>query len=268
LPDLFSTFGLKEQGMGEPKSRTLRLDDLDLYVETYGEGEPLLLLHGFTGSGQDWVYAGRDRLAERFKLIIIDARGHGRSTNPSCKLTHRQSAHDTVAVLDALNIETCKAIGMSFGGNVLLHLAALNPSRIESMVIVSATPYFPEQARKLMGAVPPESQSKESWAGMRERHKLGDEQIRALFEQQYAFKDSYDDMDFTPATLAKISTPTLIVQGDRDPLYPLELSVEMYRALPRAALCVVPSAGHGPIFANHTDVFVHHALQFLSASSL
>ena len=254
--------------MGEPKGQTLRLDDLDLYVQTYGEGEPLLLLHGFTGSGQDWLYAGRDRFAERFKLIIVDARGHGRSTNPSRKLTHRQSAHDTLAVLDALDIKTCKAIGMSFGGNVLLHLATLAPSRIESMVIVSATPYFPDQARQLMGAVPPESQTAESWRSMRERHKLGDEQIRALFEQQYAFKDSYDDMDFTPATLSKISTPTLIVQGDRDPLYPLELSVEMYRALPRAALCVVPSAGHGPIFANHAEAFVDHALQFLSASSL
>src|SRR4051794_6880681 len=109
--------------MGEPKSMTLRLEELDLYVEIHGEGEPLLLLHGFTGTGQDWVYAGRDRFAERFKLIIIDARGHGRSTNPSRKLTHRQSALDTLAVLDALEIETCKAIGMSFGGNVLLHLA-------------------------------------------------------------------------------------------------------------------------------------------------
>jgi len=253
--------------MGEPKGETLRVGDLDIYVETYGEGEPLLLLHGFTGSSQDWVYAGRDRLAERFKLIIVDARGHGRSTNPSRKLSHRQSARDTLAVLDALAIQSCKAIGMSFGGNVLLHLAVLAPARIESMVLVSATPYFPDQARQLMGAVPPEAQSKESWDRMRERHSLGDEQIRALFEQQYAFKDSDDDMNFTPATLSKIATPTLIVQGDRDPLYPLELSVEMYRALPRAALCVVPNAGHGPIFASQADAFVRHALQFLGAST-
>jgi len=252
--------------MGEPKSQTLRLDDIDLYVETHGEGEPLLLLHGFTGSSQDWVYAGRDHFAERFKLFIVDARGHGRSTNPTRKLTHRQSARDTLAVLDALGIQTCKAIGMSFGGNVLLHVARLAPSRIESMVIVSATPYFPDQARKLMGAVAAENQTPESWQRMRERHKLGDEQIRALFEQQYAFKDSYDDMDFTPATLAEISTPTLIIQGDRDPLYPLELSVEMYRALPRAALCVVPDAGHGPIFAAHADAFVRNAMQFLTTT--
>jgi pimeloyl-ACP methyl ester carboxylesterase len=61
-------------------------------------------------------------------------------------------------------------------------------------------------------------------------------------------KDSYDDMNFTPSSLSKITAPTLIVYGDRDPLYPVEMAVEMYRAIPRSALWVVPNGGHGPIF--------------------
>lgn len=252
--------------MKELRSKTLRVNDIDVYVKIEGRGEPLLLLHGFMGTGEDWVHAGRTVFAERFQLITIDARGHGRSTNPSGTITHRQCARDTLAVLDCLGIQSCKAVGMSFGGNILLHVATLEPRRIESMVIVSATPYFPAQARKVMGTIRPEAQTAESWESMRERHKLGDDQIRALFEQQYAFSDSYDDMNFTPPQLSRITTPTLIVQGDRDPLYPVELSMDMYRALPKAALWVVPEAGHGPIFLDQADSFARRALAFLAAS--
>jgi pimeloyl-ACP methyl ester carboxylesterase len=239
------------------------VNDVDLYVETHGAGEPLLLLHGFTGSSQDWIHAGRDRLAEHFELIAVDARGHGRSTNPLPTLTHRQCANDTVELLDRLGIARCRAIGMSFGGNTLLHVATQHPDRVEAMVLVSSTPYFPAQARKIMAALPAEAQSAQAWDAMRERHHRGDDQIRALLAHQYALKDSYDDMNLTPPELARIRCRTLIVQGDRDPLYPLELSVEMCRAIPAAELAVVPNAGHGPIFAQHADAFAQTALEFL-----
>jgi pimeloyl-ACP methyl ester carboxylesterase len=254
--------------MTETTSKIVRVNGIDLYVEIHGAGEPLLLLHGFTGTSQDWIHAGRAKLAEHFRLIAVDARGHGRSTNPAGTLTHQQCARDTLSLLDQLGIRRCKAIGMSFGGNTLLHVAAMAGARIDAMVIVSATPYFPEQARAIMKRLPLESQSQEAWASMRERHKLGDDQIRALFEQQYAFHASYDDLHFTPPELSRITARTLIVQGDRDPLYPLELSMCMYRALPNAALWVVPAAGHGPIFLAAAPAFAQNAVNFLQAESI
>jgi pimeloyl-ACP methyl ester carboxylesterase len=170
---------------------------------------------------------------------------------------------DVVALLDLLGIRRCKAIGMSFGGNTLLHVATQQFDRIDAMVLVSSTPYFPEQARRLMGALPVEATSAEAWDELRKRHELGDEQIRSLLEQQYALKDSYDDMNLTPPELSRIRARPLIEQGDRDPLYPLELSLEMYRAIPRAELWVVPNAGHGPIFMEHADTFARTAVTFL-----
>lgn len=253
--------------MTETTTQIVRVNEIELYVEIQGAGEPLLLLHGFTGTSQDWIHAGRAKLAEHFKLIVVDARGHGRSTNPRGTITHKQCAHDTLSLLDQLGIPRCKAIGMSFGGNILLHVAATDRARLDAMVIVSATPYFPEQARAIMKGLPLESQSREAWASMRERHRLGDDQIRALFAQQYAFHDSYDDLHFTPPELSRITARTLIIQGDRDPLYPLELSLSMYRALPDAALWVVPAAGHGPIFLTAADAFVQNAINFLSAET-
>ncbi len=244
----------------------VNVNGAELYYEIAGTGEPLFLLHGGTGCHGDWVYAGREHLVREYQIIAPDARGHGRSTNPQKTITHRQCALDTLALLDHLGIERCKAIGVSMGGNILLHMATMEPERIEAMVVVSTTMYFPDQARKIMAAVPaPDNQPASEWAAMRKRHDLGDEQIRALWEWTRSLKDSYDDMNFTPADLSAIKARTLIVQGDRDPLYPVEMSVEMYRAIPRSSLWIVPNGGHGPVFLDAAPQFAQTALAFLRA---
>jgi len=168
-----------------------------------------------------------------------------------------------LALLDDLGFQRCRAIGMSMGGNILLHMATQQPDRIEAMVLVSATMYFPEQARKIMEQVPAAAdQPSSEWETMRKRHKLGDEQIAALWDWQRGMKDSHDDMNFTPPALSRITAPTLIVYGDRDPLYPVEMAIEMYRAIPKAALWVVPNAGHGPVFFDAAAQFVQTSLDF------
>jgi pimeloyl-ACP methyl ester carboxylesterase len=243
---------------------TAKVNGAELLYEIDGAGEPLLLLHGGTGCHGDWVYARREQLVDEYQIIAPDARGHGRSTNPQNTITHRQCAFDTLALLDHLGVKRCKAIGVSMGGNILLHMATLQPERIEAMVIVSATMYFPEQARKIMAAVPAsENQPASEWDAMRKRHHLGDEQIRALWEWAHALKDSRDDMNFKPADLAAIKARTLIVQGDRDPLYPVEMSLEMYRAIPNSALWIVPNGGHGPVFFDAAPQFAQTAIAFL-----
>lgn len=83
---------------------------------------------------------------------------------------------------------------------------------------------------------------------MRKRHQHGDAQIRQLFAHSRAFADSHDDVNFTPADLATIAARTLIVFGDRDPLYPVSLAFELQAAIPRSYLWVIPNAGHGPVF--------------------
>jgi pimeloyl-ACP methyl ester carboxylesterase len=86
-----------------------------------------------------------------------------------------------------------------------------------------------------------------------------------LFDQMRGLKDSHDDMAFTAPLLATISARTLIVHGDRDPLYPVELAIELYRAIAASALCVVPNGGHGPIFGPLAAPFVATALPFLAS---
>jgi pimeloyl-ACP methyl ester carboxylesterase len=252
---------------GESSGNTASIHGIELYYETEGCGDPLLLLHGGGGCQEHWVHAGGVQLAREYKLIKPDARGHGRSSNPARTISHRQCAADMLALLDHLRIQSCRALGLSMGGNILLHMATQQPERIEAMVLVSATMYFPEQARKIMEQVPAAAEwSPEEWEVMRKRHKLGDDQILALSEWQRSMKDSYDDMNFTPPLLSKITARTLIVFGDRDPLYPVEIAVAMYRAIPKSALWIVPNGGHGPVFFEAAPQFVQTTLSFLRTS--
>jgi pimeloyl-ACP methyl ester carboxylesterase len=235
---------------------------MEMYCEVEGQGEPLVLLHGFTGSGVDWKLIFRDP-PKGYQLIIPDMRGHGRSTNPLQEFTHRQSALDIFALIDRLQIARFRGIGVSGGAKTLLHMATQQPNRIEDLVLVSAAPYFPEQARTIMRQMTIENQPEAEWPVMRQRHKYGDDQIRALWMQGNAFKDSYDDMNFTPPYLSQITARTLIVHGDRDPLYPAEIALEMYNSIPRSYLWIIPNGGHSPIFGNMAVPFAETAMSFL-----
>jgi len=242
------------------------VNGFQMYLDQRGDGEPLLLLHGGTGIGADWrlVFTGGDPAG--FRLIVPDLRGHGRSTNPSRAFTFRQAAADVLTLLDHLGIARAKAIGLSMGAKTLLHMATQQPDRIDAMVLVSATPYFPAAARAAMAQVTSDRFTEAEWTAHRQRHVHGDDQIRMLFDQMRALKDHHDDMAFTPPLLATITARTLIVHGDRDPLYPVELALEMYRAIPASALWVVPNGGHGPIFGGMAAEFVRVAVDYLSGS--
>src|SRR5262249_6548047 len=157
------------------------------------------------GIGADWqlVFTAGD--PDGFRIVVPDLRGHGRSTNPSKTFTFRQCAKDMFALLDRLGIERTKAIGLSAGAKTLRHMATQEPDRIEAMVLVSATPSFPAQVRAAMAQLSVESFSDADWATHRRRHVHGDDQIRVLYEQMRALKDSHDDMAFTPPLLGTIT---------------------------------------------------------------
>lgn len=243
------------------EGHTASINGMEMYYEISGSGPPLVLLHGFGGSGQHWS-PFRDVYTKEYRVIVPDLRGHGRSTNPTNQFTHRQCALDVYALLDSLGIRQFKAMGISTGGMTLIHMATQQPSRVQAMVLIGATIYFPEQAREIMRRSTPESMTPQEREEMQQIHKHGDEQIRALRNEFHAFKDSYDDMNFTPPYLATIMARTLIIQGDRDQFFPVEIPVEMYRSIPHSYLWIVPHGGHVPI-DEHANEFTRTTLEFL-----
>lgn len=244
------------------QSASVSLNGISMYYERHGEGEPLLLLHGFSGCAADWKpFLGRFGGGREF--IVPELRGHGHSTGEDVPFTFRQAALDVCELLEHLGIRRCDALGVSGGAKTLLHVATQQPSRLRRMVLVSAAPYFPAQARSLMTQYSEGAHTEEEWQLMRSRHPRGEEQIRALWAQPKHFANNTEDMSFTPARLATITAETLIVHGDRDPFYPVELAVEMYRAIPKSALWVVPNGGHGPIAGAMAEPFAAALKTFL-----
>jgi pimeloyl-ACP methyl ester carboxylesterase len=220
------------------------------------------------GIGADWRHIFPED-PSGYRVIVPDLRGHGRSTNPARTFTFRQNALDVLALLDALGVEHAQAIGLSMGAKTLLHVATLRPGAVDAMILVSAAPYFPQPLRIAAAQFTPEALAAlgdTERQALRTRHVRGDDQIAALYEVTRSFATSYDDLAFTPPQLGRIACPTLIVYGDRDPLYPVELAIELYRNIPSSALWVVPNGGHGPVFGAQAAPFREAALAFIGQS--
>lgn len=239
------------------------VNDFEMYYETHGQGEPLLMLHGFCMSGQMWGPFIPD-FKDRFQLIVPDLRGHGHSTNPSRKFTHRQAALDVYALLDSLGIKRFRAIGYSSGSMTLIHMATEQPNRVGAMVLISATTCFPKGCREIMARYTVENLSGEERDYYRATHFHGDEQIRLLVEQFHDMKDSYDDMNFTSPFLSTITAKTLIIHGDRDPYFPVSIPTEMYNSIPQSYLWIIPNIGHDYIVTKHALEIKRVASEFLT----
>jgi pimeloyl-ACP methyl ester carboxylesterase len=257
-----------ETVLAQPRApgRIVEVNGIDMHYEERGSGNPVLLLHGFGGCGAEWRPIA-EALASDYRVITVDLRGHGWSTNPQNAFSMRQSADDVAALLDRLRLPRVRALGISAGGMTLLHLATRQPERIEAMVLIGATTHFPEQARAIMRGVSTETLPPPVLEMFRSCAPRGQAQVDALIGQFRGFKDSYEDMSFTPPGLGRIKARTLIVHGDRDEFFPVSIPVEMYGAIEGSELWIVPDGDHVPIFDDRMPEFIRVARRFLAAEA-
>jgi pimeloyl-ACP methyl ester carboxylesterase len=239
----------------------LATNGMELHYDTYGAGEALLWLHGGMGHGADWQYLFKSPPLG-YLLVAPDLRGHGRSTGAGPTYSFKQSAVDVLALLDALQIDRVKIIGLSGGGISALHVATIQPDRVEMMVVVSAPAAFPERAKTIQRGYSLDAFGKTELEQMRRRHPRPG-QLETLLAQVRAMPDGHDP-EFTFEELGAIRAETLVVFGDRDPLYPVSLGFELSQAIPRSWLWVVPNGGHGPIFGASAPLLVETAMTFFS----
>src|SRR6476619_5663940 len=108
------------------------VNGIELHWNETGEGEPLLFLHGGMGHGADWRHIFGEP-PHGYRVIAPDLRGHGATANPSGAFTFRQCARDVLSLLHHLGLPRVKAIGVSGGGIVALHIATLEPAAIAAM---------------------------------------------------------------------------------------------------------------------------------------
>ncbi len=248
------------------QGKRVNLGNIDIHYEEFGAGKPLILLHGFGGCTQNW-YPFVDALAQHYRLILVDLRGHGYSTNPDNLFTHKAAAQDIFQLLDHLEIHSFSAMGMSSGGMTLLHMTTSQPERIEAMVLISATTHFPAQARAIMRNASLATMPRAVQEMYRACATRGDEQIQQLIAQFNALADNNEDMNFTEQDLARIRARTLIVHGDDDRFFPVDIPQAMYRAIPNSELWLISGGDHAVIF-DPAIGFAEKALGFLKGNSI
>lgn len=241
-----------------------------LYYEIHGQGDVLLLLHGNTMNLDMWSPWMAD-LSKKYKVITVDLRGHGKSSYPANEATHKQYALDLYGLLDAIGIDKFRAMGFSTGAMTLLHMATMHSDRFKSLVLIGGAPYFTTETRKKMKTLSYDDVvlNNPDWVTYTKNiHPGGDDQLRGLFNNYVRWAAIYDDMNFTAPYLSLIKCPTLIIHGDQDNFFPVEIPMFLYDHIPNAHLWIIPHFAHdtpeyGTVLG---DLFLNTVLEFMSGA--
>jgi pimeloyl-ACP methyl ester carboxylesterase len=257
------------------QSNTVIANDLTIYYEESGSGDPLILLHGSMGSGAHWrPYASR--FAPHHRVIIPDARDHGRTAFTETDLTRTDPhclADDVVALMDALALEKAALCGWSAGGNTALQVARRYPERVKALIVGGTTHHVSEKTQATLMAMGLDGPGKVNLergqqvvphliAEWQQTHtQFPDHWLRLLERRSHAMFNPPQLMP--PEELVAIEAPTLVIWGDRDQFLPVEEAIGVYRALPNAQLAIIPNADHF-VTRTHRAQFGQHMADFLA----
>ena len=229
----------------------LMIDGMRMYYAEHGTPDrpPLVLLHGFTLTGDMWS----NQLAAfgtHYRLLVPDLRGHGRTDNPGgpAAMNHRQFAHDIIALCRTLGLARAAFCGESTGAILQLSLALFAPTLPTVCILAGATYYFGDESRAIQQQSTPDTFDEAGRAWMQAAHTaLGPDHWRSVIEAFHGLHTHAHTEDFPEAEeLRGIEAPVLIVNGDRDPHFAVEVATGLYRLLPDAELCLLPNTGHVP----------------------
>ena len=217
-------------------------DNAQIAYWVMGEGEPLLLVHGFLGRATSWSNY-LDALSKEHQLILVELRGHGFSTNDKDYYSNHDAAGDLVAVIDDIGLKTVDAVGFSAGSMALLNMAIMYPERVNSIAVIGGFIKTTEKASALFQSFHPDKVNPAVHEIVIESHERGEIQAMALLGHLQDFAQNTEP-EFTLDQLASINARTLVITGDRDLVIPIEQSIELYRNIPDAYLMVSPNTGH------------------------
>lgn len=248
-----------------PIGKFFNYNGTKIYYEDTGNGEPLLLLHNFYGTADQWKpYV--EAYSKQFRTIAIDMLGHGRSDiykKGAIYFKHGDYAKVVLALLDALKLDKVNAIGGSSGGMTLLHLNIMQPERFKSVIAIGAQIYFSKYSREWLTKRGQDSANVKLMEWATEQH--GAEKAMVLARQFGQNLKLYGDPSFTPDILSTIKAKWLVVQGDNDEPVPLQQALEMHQYIPNSRLWIVPNGGHLPhLNADFQSEFLRVSLEFLN----
>jgi pimeloyl-ACP methyl ester carboxylesterase len=235
------------------------VNDIQMYYAVYGEGEPVLLIHGGLGNADVWGYQVPP-LAAGHKVIVADSRGHGRSTRSAKPFGYQLMADDYLALLDHLGIDRTALVGWSDGGIIGVDIAIRHPERLSRLFAFAAN-YTPEGVKPSV-ATDPTFNAYIEWAGQEyARLSPTPKEYDAFVEQisqMWATEPNY-----TKAQLQAIKVPTMIFHGDHDEAIEPAHTADMAQLIPDAKLVIMKDASHFAMW-QHPEEFNAIVLDFLA----
>jgi 3-oxoadipate enol-lactonase len=232
---------------------TVKVNDIDMYYEVEGAGEPLVLIAGL-GTGMSPYRRMIRLLSQENRVLAFDNRGVGRTDKPDIPYTIEMMADDTAGLLKALDIMSANVIGISMGGRIALALALQHPELVRSLVLVSTSPRVERKAGTML-------QFKVlKWIRAAGRVLGRTPQPYYAFVRQLNASGSYDCSD----KLGEIRVPTLIMHGKKDRLVPSNLVEEMHAGI-KGSKMITFEGGHG-FFFWESERFADAAIEFLGGN--
>lgn len=228
------------------------VNGLKMYYEIYGDGKPLVLLHGGGSTIQTTFEKVIPLLAKNRKIIAVEAQAHGRTGDRDAAVTFEQDAHDVAALLNNLNIPQADFFGFSNGGTTTLQIALRHPNLADKIILGSAL------AKR--SGVPGwfwDFMSKASLENMLEQlqeayRKVAQDPNALVVMHNKDAKRMVNFEDIPEEQIKAIKAPTLIINGDKD-VVTVEHALELHRQIAGSDLAIIPG-GHGEYIGEITTL--------------
>jgi pimeloyl-ACP methyl ester carboxylesterase len=266
-----NAFDASKKTIALPNGETLAYIDMGEH-----SGPVVVLIHGYTDNARDWVPM-LPYVAKRYRLILVDIRGHGQSSKPECCYTRLDFAYDIKLLLDALGVRNADIVGHSLGSIIAQTFAEYWPERTGHVVLISSTggsppgtskkaPQFDFAAeiRKLKEPIEADSPFMIAWWDSptpvdpdfirRQRRDAAGIPLRvwlAVLDQGLPANNMYGDLQ---STLPRLQAPTLLIWGSKDPIMEEDMRQSLRDALPNAKVKIFDALGHNPFWEDPRGV--------------
>jgi pimeloyl-ACP methyl ester carboxylesterase len=221
-------------GNNKAAGKFYNIRGFNMYAETYGSGQPLLIIHGNGGSISNF-FNQIPYFSKHYKVIVADSRAQGKSADKGDSLSYEMMADDYAALLEAMKIDSALVIGWSDGGINGLLLAMRHPEKVKKLAVTGAnlwpdtTAVFDDVEQMVLPAYTMHKNKETKTKEEKDNWKL----IRLLVEEPH----------IALADLQKIVVPTLVIGGDHDVIKP-EHTLLIAQNIPRSYLWILPGSGH------------------------
>jgi len=284
LPGCVSLRSFADIRRSLPADRFVRVGEQLVHVEQAGEGEPVVLIHGFGASTYSWRKV-MPALAASHRVVAIDLNGFGYTQRPTSRASYTREAQAKLVLgtLDALGIDRAHIVGHSYGGGITLYLAQRHPERFRTMVLVdSSAPTYPDDRRSRAAALRPLASFFVRYLALRPsavrkgllRSYHDDSLVTPELVRAYLDRLAVEGVSFAfygltaPAPpgerveLEKIEVPALVVWGAHDELISPEVGRRAAARLPHSEFFLFEKSGHLPM-EEEPEAFLRVVLPFL-----